>query len=289
MNDSLLLAAIAVTLWASLSNLGFASTRATFALTPATRRAVGRIVAFELVLVPPAAFAICVLLDVPTPFATGIILLGAASAGPLGITATRIARADAAMAVVLVAVLALADVVAVPLWAGVLLGRVVPVPVMDIVVMVVAWMALPLGLGLLVRARTPKVADRLLSPTAVVSTIGVPAIIVIALVNNWALLGSPGAASIIPAAVLLLLLAGIGGAVVAGGARDVRVAGALTSAQRANTVALGIAIASFPDMPEAQLTVVVFGVLCTILVLAMAAGLGWSAAREARRPSGAPA
>jgi predicted Na+-dependent transporter len=75
---------------------------------------------------PLFVWALVRALSVPTDLAVGLLLVGFASAGPLGIKAAALAGADVAYAITLVVVLEAANALvipAVPLALSVVLGR----------------------------------------------------------------------------------------------------------------------------------------------------------------------
>ncbi|HEX5828278.1 MAG TPA: hypothetical protein VFY23_12195 [Candidatus Limnocylindrales bacterium] len=270
MPDWVLTAAIATTLWASIANIGLVSTPGSFAVTSARRRAVARLGVLNLLAMPLVAALLVAAFGVPPAFATGFLLVAAAAGGPLSITAARIAGGDAHLTVILVVLAAALDAVVIPVWSALLLARDVPVPVLDIVRLVLAWIGLPLALGMVVRAARPTLAERLRRPTALIASVGVPVVIVLAVLANVELAAVPGAWSVVPASVSFVVLGLAAGWLIAGGDRATRIAGSLVTAQRASTLALGIAITSFGDLGEAAFAVVVFGVLTTVVVPSIA-------------------
>ena len=82
---------------------------------------VGRVAVVDVLVLPLLVWALVKLFQVPSGYATGLLLVGIASAGPLGLKASQIARADAVTALALVVALEILNLAAVPLWSAVLL------------------------------------------------------------------------------------------------------------------------------------------------------------------------
>ena len=89
---------------------------------------------------------------IPDHYATGLLLVGVASAGPLGIKAAQLARADLPYAIALVVVLEAANVVAIPVWVALLLPPGVQVPMWPVVRTLLLLVLAPLAVGMAVRA-----------------------------------------------------------------------------------------------------------------------------------------
>ena len=170
--------AIAITLWGSVG--GLALVHRPDELVGPFRR-VGllvRVAVFDLLVIPPAAWLVTELLGVPDPFAIGIILVGATSAGPLSVVAVQLARGDTILALATVTWLEIANALAVPAWAAILLPRSTTVPMGPVVVVLIAGVLLPVVVGTLMRMRAPALADRLVPIARVVSIVGLVAVMV---------------------------------------------------------------------------------------------------------------
>src|SRR3954447_7324703 len=146
-------AGVAVSIMSTVLALGMSYSVAEL-LAPLRRvwLVVGMIVV-NAVLVPAAAWGIGKALPIDDAGVTGMTLavLGAASAA--GLKATQLARrADLALALSLVVVLQLANLVAVPLWAGQVVSG-ASISASSILGNLLLLVFIPLALGLLVRAR----------------------------------------------------------------------------------------------------------------------------------------
>ena len=132
------------------------------ALAPLRRGGLfGRVILVDVLVLPPLVWALAKLFQVPSGYAIGLLLVGIASAGPLGLKAAQIAGADAVTAVCLIVVLELANLAAIPVWSSVLLPSDASFDVANIVVTLVAVVLLPLAVGLTCRRLIPAFSARL--------------------------------------------------------------------------------------------------------------------------------
>jgi BASS family bile acid:Na+ symporter len=282
--------AATVALWASLLSLGAGSTRASLTAPLRQRGTLARIVAFDALVVPPLAWLAVTVLAVPPDFALGLLLVGMASAGPLGIVAVRIARADAALALAAVGILELANLVVIPAWSMILLPEAVTVPVAEIATTILLLLTLPLALGLLIAARLPRAVPGLTRVAAPVATGGWLVAVILAFASGWDLLGASVDAGVVWASLLLMIACIAGGWLVAGGPAVSRGVGALVTGQRGNAVSLGIATTVFAATPEAAIVVALCAAVVSLLVPATAVVLRWHAGgRSLARTASMPA
>jgi BASS family bile acid:Na+ symporter len=266
LTDGYLTIAIAITLWGSIG--GLALVRRPDELVGPFRR-VGllvRIAVFDLLVIPPAAWLVAEILAIPDAFAIGLILVGITSAGPLSVVAVQLARGDTILALATVTWLELANALVVPAWATILLPRTTTVPMGPVAFVLIAGVLLPVVAGLLVRMHAPGLADRLVPLARAVSIAGLVTVMVIVVVGNVSVVGEAAAAGVPLATVLLIAFALAGGWLVGGPHPASRFAVALVSAQRGSSVALAIAVTVFPDVPEAAVAVVVFGMISIVVV-----------------------
>lgn len=266
MTASLLDIAIAFTLWASIGGLGLEHPPSAFVAPLGRRGLLARIVAFDVLAVPVATWLVVQVLAVPYPYAIGLILVGATSAGPLGLLAVQLAEGDVGLAIALVVVLEVANTLAIPIWAVVLLPRAASVPMAQIVAVLLAYVLAPLATGSLIRDRAPTLAGHLAPLARRASIAGLVLVVSLVVARDLPLLGAAVGAGVTTATVALIGFALAGGWLAAGSERSTRSAAALTTAQRGSSVALAIAVTAFRDLQEASLAVVVYGTISTILV-----------------------
>src|SRR6201982_3941585 len=114
----------------------------------------------NFVLMPVAALAIARLLRLDQPLGTALLLLGAAAGAPFLPKLASIAKSNLAFAVGLMVLLMVLTVAYMPLVLPLLLENVTVDP-MKIARSLLLLMLLPLGVGLLVKARLGLLADKM--------------------------------------------------------------------------------------------------------------------------------
>ena len=239
----------------------------------------GRVAIVDVLVLPPLVWALVKFFQVPSGYATGLLLVGIASAGPLGLKAAQIAGADAITALSLVVVLELANLAAIPFWSAVLLPSDANIDVAYIVLTLVAVVLLPLVIGLGCRRLIPAFSARrspILPKVANVALVG--AVGAVLLRDGDAVVRAAGER--VPLVAALAVLAALTLGWLAGGPdRETRGAAALVTGIRANALALTVAAASFPHRPEVRAGVVVFALFSIVVPLVAALVLG-------RKPGG---
>jgi BASS family bile acid:Na+ symporter len=118
-----------------------------------------------LVLSPLLAFGMAEAFALPAALAAGLVLLGASPGGTMANMLTHLARGDVALSVSMTALSSLAAVITVPLFLGLAvdhfgsdLGS--DVEMLGIVGRVFVISLVPLGIGMLIRAKAPGWTDR---------------------------------------------------------------------------------------------------------------------------------
>lgn len=232
-------------------------------LAPLRRpRLLAAVVVVDVVVVPLLVWALVRALSVPGDYAVGLVLVGIASAGPLGIAATQLARGDVATAAALVVVLELANLVALPLWALVLLPEGTDVPVLRIVVTLLALVVAPIAAGTAWRSRWGSSAGRAAGPLRRLSVAALIAVVTIVLARDGDALRETLDERVPLVAVLALVGSfALGWAAGSRAGRPTRISTALVTAVRASGPALAIAATSFADRPETRLAIVVFALV----------------------------
>ena len=268
------LVGVAVALWAAGLELGVRETPRNLIVPLRRPGLLARVALVDVVLLPLLVWSLVRLVDVPSGYATGLLLVGIASAGPLGVRATQIAGADAATALSLVVVLELANLAAVPVWASLLLPDGASLAPGSMLAALLLLVLMPLATGIAWRRFAPGRADRLeaaLSPVANIAiTVAVAAVIARDADVVW-----DGLSERAPVVALIAVLAALVLGWAAGGpGSDTRVAAALVTSVRSNALALAIASSSFPRAPEVRAGVVVFALFSVTLPLVAAVAFG---------------
>jgi BASS family bile acid:Na+ symporter len=280
--DSAYTLALVVALWSMGLGLGM-SHRPAEVLAPLRRRSLfARVAAVDVVVLPLLVWALVRALGVPDAYAVGLLLVGVASGGPLGIKATQLARGDVPSAVMLVGVLEVANLLAIPVWAALLMPagmEVSPVAVLRPLVLLVL---LPVGAGLVVRAALPARAAAWAPRASAVSTAALVAVVLVVLARDGSTVVD-GLGELVPLVAATAVVSALALGWLAGGpARPTRISSALVTGIRANGPALAIAESSFPGQAEVRVAVVTFAVFSVLVPLAAAVALGRAEGTGAR-------
>jgi len=233
----------------------------------------GKLVSLALlanfVLMPLGALAIARLLRLDEPLGIALLLLGAAAGAPFLPKLAGIAKSNLAFAVGLMVLLMVLTVGYMPLVLPWLLEGVSVDPT-KIARSLVLLMLLPLGFGLLVKARFCGVADRVRSPLNGISSLSLALLIVLLLITNArnviALFGTRG---ILASILFLLGGAGIGWLLGGPGTKGVL---ALGTAQRNIAAALVVGGKNFDD-PKVLVMVVVVAVVGLLILMPLTRAL----------------
>ena len=276
--DQLYQVALALTLWITGLGLGMSFGPGQILRTLRRGGLFARATVLDVVIVPLLVWGLVQAFSIPDHYATGLLLVGVASAGPLGIKAAQLARADLPYAIALVVVLEAANVVAIPVWVALLLPPGVQVPMWPVVRTLLLLVLAPLAVGMAVRARRPPTAARLAQLAAPLSTVGLLVVIAIVLAR-YARIVLDVFVAVGPAALTAVLLALLLG----GPGRPTRAATSLVTGVRANGPALAIAQASFPSLAAVSVAIVAFAMFSVLLPVSFAIVAGRTA--EPERPS----
>jgi BASS family bile acid:Na+ symporter len=287
--DGAYLVALVVALWSTGLAIGVRH-RVSELVAPLRRGGLlARVCLVDVVAVPLLVWALVRVVGVPGDYAVGLLLVGIAAAGPLGIKAAQLAKADVAVAVSLVVVLELVNLAAIPVWAALLLPAGAAIEPVEIVVTLVALVVAPLAVGLGARRVVAARADRIAAWATTASNVGLALAVAVVLARD----ADAVVAAVSERAPLVAFLA-VAGALGLGwlaGAprRGTRAAASLVTGVRANGLALAIAAASFPDRPDVRAGVVVFALFSMLMPTALAVVLGRRAqAPPAVRSEGEP-
>ncbi len=112
------------------------------------------------------------------------VLINLFAGAPVGIKNVQIAGGDNVLGIALLGVLSLAVVIVTPFTASLFLPGDVTVPVVNILLTLVVLVIIPLGIGLLIRAKKPAWIKKMAHPLGEVSTIFMVAVMVLFLLPN---------------------------------------------------------------------------------------------------------
>jgi bile acid:Na+ symporter, BASS family len=122
------------------------------------RRLVAGVVTLDLIVVPLVAIGLAVLFRLDPVTRAALVIVAAASCGPIGIALSRVARGDIPLAVTAVVGLGALNIATVPLITGVLLPDTIPLGPLTIVTSLLGLVIAPLLTGRLVDHMTTRLA-----------------------------------------------------------------------------------------------------------------------------------
>jgi predicted Na+-dependent transporter len=229
-----------------------------------------RVLAANFVIVPAVALLILLAIPLDNPLRIGLILLATAAGAPFLPKLAQAAKGGAALSVGLVVLLMVTTVAYLPLVLPLLLPGVEVNP-LEIARSLVLLMLLPLGIGLLLKARYENLADSLRPAMSQASSISLLAVFVLMLALNFrTVIGTVGSGAII-AALLLIASSFIAGYVL-GGSSSGPVVG-LGTAQRNVSAAMVVAGSNFSD-PDVLVMIIVGALLMLVVLMPLAGELG---------------
>lgn len=147
----------------------------------------------QMLILPPIAFLLCLLFDLPPELAVGLMLLAASPGGATANVFSHLAKGDVALNITLTAINSLLILITLPLivqWSmGHFLGTeaYVPPPVRKIIE-VGAIILLPVALGMWVRAVSSTRADAIERVVKPLSLLILVALILLSVVKEWELI-----------------------------------------------------------------------------------------------------
>jgi predicted Na+-dependent transporter len=267
-------AGVVVSIGATVLSLGM-SYRVAELLAPLRRVwLVVLMVAVNSVLVPAAAYGIGKALPINPDAVVGLTLAAIGAASAAGLKASQLARrADLALAVSIVVVLQLANLVAVPLWAGaVVSGASISAGSIlgDLLLLVLA----PLAIGLVIRARYADHAKTWPTELGKISNLALALALVAGISVNWHAIVSLLGSWVLLASVLTAIV-GVGlGALVGRHSSETRTTTGLVSGLRFGSLGL-IIIGTQLNGNSAYLgPAIVFSLIDLIVVLFIAVEIG---------------
>jgi predicted Na+-dependent transporter len=235
---------------------------------------VGLMILVNSVLVPAAAWGIAKALPIDDAAVTGMTLavLGAASAA--GLKATQLARrADLALAVSLVVVLQLANLVAVPLWAGQVVSG-ASISASSILGNLLLLVLIPLAIGLLVRARYAAHATKWQVELAKVSNLALVLALVAGISVNWQAIVSLFGSWVLLASALTAIVSVVLGGLVGYASAETRTTTGLVSGLRFGALGLIIIGTQLHGNADYLGPAIVFSLVDLILVLFLSVEIG---------------
>lgn len=121
----------------------------------------------QLLLMPLLGFAVAWGLSLPAAIAVGIVIVAASPGGATSNVITFLARGNVALSITLTAIASLATIVMLPLYVNMALGwqmgtnADVKLPVIETISMLMTIVLIPVGIGMLIRAKAEELAAKL--------------------------------------------------------------------------------------------------------------------------------
>ena len=219
------------------------------------RRWLLRALLANFVLLPALAFTIAHLLQLDAALTAGLLILATAPGGPVLLKLVRLAKGDTALTVGLLVILLIVGVITQPLLLPLLLDNIHVSP-LAIVLTLIFSVLLPLLAGLALRARQAALAERLSNPAHKLSTLCMLLILIVLPTAHWQELVAISSGNAIPAALLFLLLASVGGWLLGGPETGPRRVLSINCSQPNLAAAVVIASQNFSD-PQVVLMLLV--------------------------------
>ena len=272
---------VAVAVWATVLSLGMAFTPRDLAAPLRRTWLVAALVIVNVMLIPGAAWLIATASPMNEAYVTGMVLTVIGSGSAASLKAAQLARnADLALALAVVVVLELVNIVAVPVWAGIVAGA--SISGLEIVRSLIGLVLLPLLVGLAVRSRWPAraLALRALLPRVATLTLLLALACGIA-VNAHVILSMAGSWVLVTAVVIVLVALGLGavvGLLFGRGSADVETA-TLVSGFRFGAIGLVIVGTQLGGSPEALGPAITVALVTLTIPLVLALGFGRSKTR----------
>jgi BASS family bile acid:Na+ symporter len=226
------------------------------------------------VAVPAVAWGIGKALPIDESAVTGMTLAAIGAASAAGLKATQLARrADLALAVSLVVVLQLANLVAVPLWAGQVVSG-ASISASSILGNLLLLVLIPLAIGLVVRARYTDHAATWQAELAKVSNLALAIALIAGISVNWQAIVSLLGSWVLLASALTAVAAVVLGGLVGYASTETRTTTGLVSGLRFGSLGLIIIGTQLNGNADYLGPAIVFSLVDLILVLLLSVEIG---------------
>lgn len=248
----------------------------------------------QYLILPAAAFGIGMLMAATPSIALGLLLVSCCPAGALSNYLTGVARGSVAISVSMTAISTLFSIVVTPLlfafWASMnpetraVIERIEIEPVRVMMVLLIM-LIVPVSAGMLIRARNHVTADNIRHWVRRIAGLVFAVVVAILLLGNISVLGSFASIALPPVLVTftVAVLLGWGLAQVSGLKAADRRAVTLEVAFQNVALAIGLAVAFFPQLAGVAITSILWGVVHLTVGFAIAAMYGL---QERRAPIG---
>jgi predicted Na+-dependent transporter len=235
---------------------------------------VAAMIVVNSVLVPAVAWGIGNALPIDDSAVTGLTLAAIGAASAAGLKATQLARCpDLALAVSLVVVLQLANLVAVPLWAGHVVSG-ASISAGSILGNLLLLVVIPLAIGLAVRARYAEHAATWQGELARVSNIALAIALIAGISVNWSAIVSLLGSWVLVASALTAIASVLLGGLIGRADSETRMTTGLVSGLRFGSLGMIIIGTQLKGDADYLGPAIVFSLVDLILVLLLAVEIG---------------
>lgn len=227
----------------------------------------------NFVLVPAFAYGILRLIPLNQDLAIGLIIVACAAGAPFLPKLAQAAKGDAAFSVGLMTLLMIVTVIYLPIMLPILLPGASVSP-WDIAQSLIVMMLLPLGIGLLIKARYPETAGKLQPTMSQISSMAIVLMLVGVLVLQFStIIATIGTGGLLAAIIFLVggLLIGI---LLGGKNPAIRSVMGLGTAQRNLSAAMLVTVQNFSDQPNVLVMVMLVAILGLILLMVVGGEMG---------------
>src|SRR4051794_24917184 len=226
------------------------------------------------VLVPAAAWGIATALPIDAAAVTGMTLAAIGAASAAGLKATQLARrADLALAVSLVVVLQLANLVAMPVWAGQVVSG-ASISAGSILGNLLMLVVIPLALGLAVRGRYTEHAATWQVELAKLSNLALAIALIAGISVNWQAIVSLLGSWVLLASALTAIAAVVLGGLIGYADTETRTTTGLVSGLRFGSLGLIVIGTQLNGNADYLGPAIVFSLVDLILVLFLSVEIG---------------
>jgi BASS family bile acid:Na+ symporter len=233
----------------------------------------------SFVMVPILGYLLALVFPVPEGSGTGLIIVACAAGAPFLPKLVQMAKGDVAFGVGLMTLLMVLTVIYMPIVLPLLLQG-VSVDAIAIASSLFFQMLVPLGIGLLIRARYAEIAAHIQPTFSMASNIALISLMVLGLILGFSsFVGAFGSWSIL-AAVLFIIGAFAIGYFLGGPGQETRAVVSLGTAQRNLAAAMIVAAGNFTD-PDVLTEVLIIALIGLALLMVASGELGKRAQRSA--------
>jgi predicted Na+-dependent transporter len=232
------------------------------------------LVVLNAVLIPAASWGIANISPMDDKYVPGLVLATLGAGGAASLKAVQlVGRADLPLAVSVVVVLQLVDIVAVPIWAGQVVSG-ASISAWDIVKNLLILVLVPLGIGLVVRARYTEHAGTWQGDLVRIANLALAIALATGVAANWSTIKSMFGSWVFITALVIIAVAAALGLLLGGRHAEVRLTTGFVSGLRFTSLGLIIIGTQLDANPIYLGPAITFALVDFIIPLALAVEIG---------------